>query len=146
MRRFQFSLDSVLTVRTFRKTEKAAVLSAALRERLLCEEKIASSKTELAATESMLQSALAQGSPAREVLLLQGAIGNQRLELEGLVEDWREALQRESAAREAVKEAQRACKALLKLEDRHRERFRKEAEKEDELAMQEFVSARKLLS
>lgn len=143
MKRFQFSLDSVLTLRKFRKSEKAAELSKAMRQRLEIERNIRQCRSGLEDLEKSLRDTFSNRVHVHELLLLQDALRGKREDLSALESGFAESLERENAAREAVKKAQQECEALHKLEERQRERARREAEREDEKAMEEFVTARR---
>ncbi|MFO7724000.1 MAG: flagellar FliJ family protein [Oceanipulchritudo sp.] len=142
MRRFRFSLESVLTLRKFRKSEKAAELSVAMRRRMTLEERLGRCQEALGEMEDRLRETLSGTVRAQEVLLIQDALRARRGELATLRQSALESLEKENRAREAVKAAQQECEALVRLEERQREEARKEAEKEDEMAMEEFVMAR----
>jgi flagellar export protein FliJ len=143
MKRFQFSLESVLTLRKFRKSERAAELSRAMRQRLEIERNIKQCRSGLESLENSLRETFSNRVHVHELLLLQEALRGKREDLTALESGFAESLDRENAAREAVKKAQQECEALHKLEERQRERSRREAEHEDEKAMEEFVTARR---
>ena len=143
MKRFRFALESVLTLRKFRKSEKAAELSVALRRRMTVEERLERCHEALGEMENRLRKTLAGSARVQEILLLQEALKERRGELATLRQSALEALEKENRAREAVKVARQECEALVRLEETQRERARKDAEKDDEKAMEEFVMARR---
>lgn len=143
MKRFRFSLDSVLTLRKFRKSEKAAELSVAMRRRMVLEERLGRCHEALGEMEDRLRGTLSRSVRVQEVLLVQDALRARREELSTLRQSALESLEKENRAREAVKAAQQECEALARLEESQRERARREAEKEDEKAMEEFVMGRR---
>lgn len=142
MKRFRFSLESVLTLRRFRKMEAAGLLAQASRRRQTAGRSLNRGRGVLQRVESSLRDTLASGGRAVEIVRIQEALTEQRATVQRLQKDFSDTLQREQAARQAVLEAQREYEALLKLETRQREAARKEAEREDEKQMQEFVAAR----
>lgn len=146
MKRFQFSLESVLTLRKFRKSERAAELSKAMRHRLQVSERLNECRTALEGLEDSLRRTFAKRVQVQELLLLQEALRTKREDLVSLTASFEESLKRENKARESVKKAQQECEALHKLEERQLERARREVEREDEKAMEEFVTARRAIA
>lgn len=145
MKRFRFSLESVLTLRRFKKQEATGVLGAAQRKRQEAMTALEKRREELAAAENALESALAGSVKASRMVFLQNALVLRREEARASAQAAAEAMQEEERARDALLEAQREEEALEKLKERQRERALLEMEKEDEKAMEEFVAARQLL-
>lgn len=142
MKRFKFSMESLLVVRRYRKTRAAGWLAEASRKRLLAEQSAARSRSELASGEGELVSAMKAGCAVHRLLQMQHMVAERRKGVAQSAEALEKARLEEFQAREMALKAQREEKALLKLEAKQREAARKEAEKEDEKAMEEFVMSR----
>ncbi|MEX0322926.1 MAG: flagellar export protein FliJ [Puniceicoccaceae bacterium] len=145
MKRFKFTLESVLALRHFRKMEAAGELSAASRFRQIASSRLERGHEELESLRFGVSKALSPSGKAAEVQRIQAALLKQKEAVTQLRQSYLESVEKEAEARKAVLEAQREYKALLKLESKQRERARKEADKEDEKVMQEFVSAQHVL-
>lgn len=146
MKSFKFRLQSVMTVRRFRKMEAAGTLAEHSRTRQATASRLEDGRGQLRSLEEGLREAFAPRVRAAEVLMIQNALLEQRSAVAGLQARYMEALTRENKAREAVLKAQKDYEAMVKLEERQRELARKEEEKENEKAMQEFVAARHVLT
>lgn len=145
MKRFKFSLESVLALRHFRKMEAAGVLAEASKSRQRASGLLKKERGQLKSLEKGFLDAISPSGTAAELQRIQGGLIRQREIVAELKSAYVGSLEREAKARKEVLEAQREYKALVKLENRQRERALKEAHKEDERRMQEFVSARHVL-
>lgn len=145
MKKFRFSLESVLTLRSFRKKQASGQLAQARRSREEKEEILRRQQGELVTAERVVEEALSGSVKASRMVFLQNALGQRREAVAASREQLSAAAHEEETAREALLQAQREEEALLKLKERQRERALREMEKEDEKAMEEFVAARLML-
>ncbi len=145
MKRFRFSLESVLRLRGFRKRQASEELAQITQERLRIQMHWEEAKASLAGAEADFALATKSAVKASRLLFLQKNLASRRTEETDLGSQLSEAVKKEAKAREKLLKAQREEDAMLKLKQHQRERARREMEKEDEKAMQEFFTARQLL-
>ncbi|MCZ6673515.1 MAG: flagellar FliJ family protein [Verrucomicrobia bacterium] len=146
MKKFNFKLDSVFTVRRYHKNQAAYALAAAQKQRLLLMEQLnqaAQSRTEI---EDDLLSCYQTPSLAAEIIRRQDALTYQRHQVEDIEKKLQEALNHEDKCREIVLLARQGEETILKLLEKEKERYRHEQDREDELAVVEFINARHHLS
>lgn len=141
MKKFRFKLDSVLTIRRFKKNQAAAALSEAqlLRNRLnqrLNEELLRQDDLEQA-----LITCYEGTTTAAEINRLQTGLQFQRAQVEEVRNNLREALEQENDRRQEVLLARQGEETILKLLEKEKERYRRELDSEDEIAVNEFVNA-----
>lgn len=142
MKRFSFNLESVLTLREFRKNEAAMALSAVVEQRRAIEEQLAFAHRSTGKMEEDLLACLTPSGRASEIVVRQNALAYQRGKVADLARSLDAALKEEEAARQRVLQAQREEETLRNLRKQQIERNRVEMEKEEERVAQEFVTAR----
>lgn len=141
MKKFRFKLGSVLTIRRFKKNQAAAALSEAqlLRNRLnqhLNEELLRQEDLEQA-----LVTCYKGTTTAAEINRLQTGLQFQRSQVEEVRNNLHEALEQENERRQEVLLARQGEETILNLLEKEKERYRRELDSEDEIAVNEFVNA-----
>lgn len=142
MKRFVFNLQSVLTLREFRKNEAALALQDATRRRRELEEQLAFMHRSTEQMEQDLLRCLTPVGRASEIIVRQNALAYQRGKARELLDALNLALKEEEQRRDLILQAQREEETLVRLRKQQLERSRQEAEREDDQAAQEFVNAR----
>lgn len=142
MKKFRFNLDSVLTMRRFQKNQASTALSEAQRNRnrLLRQlDQAVRSQTQL---EESLVSCYKTSTKASDVEHVQSVLQYQRSRVLGVQEKLQAALVNEDECRQKVLLARIGEEAMLKLRAKDKESYLREQDREDELAVNEFVNAR----
>lgn len=143
MKRFKFTMDSLLTVREHAKHEAARALNQATRKRQELEEMCAQALRSTEQMERDLVRCLVPSGRASEVIVRQNALSFHRGEARRLDESLAKAREDEEQARDRVLVAQQEEEALVRLRSKRRDEYRAELDREDELAALEFVNARR---
>jgi flagellar export protein FliJ len=142
MKRFSFRLDSVLKYRDFQKTKVAGELAHAIRLRVNALEQMVQARETLQLTEKQLQVLLNQPAKMGELLMMQSGLVVQRESAQAALSAYEKAADEEVAARQRVLAAQRDYESMVSLKLKHRAEAQVELDKEEELAMDEFVRSR----
>lgn len=142
MKRFNFRLDSVLKYRDFQKTKVAGELAHAIRLRVNALDQMVQAREELQLTEKQLQVLLNQPAKMGALLMMQAGLVVQRESAQAALSVYEKAAGEEVLARQQVLAAQRDYESLVNLKLKHRAVAQVELDKEEELAMDEFVRSR----
>ncbi len=146
MKKFNFKLESVLTIRRYRKNQAASELAIAQKQRLLLTEHLKRTAKIRADIENDLRTCYETSSNAAEIIRLQDALSFQVRQIEVIDKKLQEALSQEDLCREIVIMARQGEETILKLLEKEKESYRGEQDREDELAAVEFVNARHYFS
>ena len=142
MKRFRFKLDSVLTLYGFQKNRAAAALAEVQRRRIgLVEELNEALQTQLQFEET-LRVRCRKSASAADLIRVQDALAQQRIHVDECNKQLQLAFRKEDQCREVVLSARQREETILKLREKQKERFRREQDRADERAVDEFVSAR----
>lgn len=142
MKKFHFKLDSVLTIRRFHKNQAASAMSEAQKQRFQLAEQLSQALQTKEQIEQVLLDCYKTPSQAADIIRLQDALTYQRGRTEHIQRSLQEALDHEDDCREVVLLARQGEETILKLLEKEKERYRREQDREDELAVVEFVNAR----
>jgi len=142
MKRFNFRLDSVLKYRKFQKAKVAGELAQAVRSRVNALEDLTQARETLLGSEKQLQVLLKTPAKITDLLMIQSGLVSQREGAQRSLSAYEAAVEEEIAARKRVLAAQRDYEALMNLKLKHRAEAQVELNKEEELAMDEFVRSR----
>ncbi len=141
MKKFKFKLDPVLTVRRFKKNQAAAALSEAQQQRNLLNDSL---RKELLYQEELEQALVAcyhGTTTAAEINRLQSGLQFQRAQVAEVETKLQQATVQEDECREQVLLARQGEETILKLLEKEKERYLRDLDSEDEIAVNEFVTA-----
>ena len=142
MKKFNFRLDSVLTIRRYQKNQAASALAVAQKQRLKLMDQLNLVKKGMTEIEEGLLLCYRESSHVAEILRFQDALTYQRDKAQEIENKLHEALTHEDKCREIVLLARQGEETIMKLLEKEKERYRREQDREDELAAVEFVNAR----
>ena len=141
MKKFRFKLDSVLTVRRFRKNQAAFALAEAQNKRLELTAALTAARQSVSKMEEDLLACFLTSTRAAKIIRHQNGLSFQRLQISDMERQFETALEKEDKCRDAVLVARQGEETLLRLREKEKDRHRREQEKDDERAVIDFVNA-----
>jgi flagellar export protein FliJ len=143
MKKFKFSLESSLSLRRFRKQEAAIALAKATHKRSGVENRLRASEGKLSETQAQAVPGRGERVTANEMLRRQASIAYYRNELKRIGEQYQTVLELEDLRYRELMDARQEEGGLLRLKEKAKEIYQVELIRSDELAVQEFVNARR---
>lgn len=137
-----FRLQSILDYRRFLKGQASGVLAEAVRKRLSAFESVVQVNAILEDLEKELERSSGGPLPASELLILQEGLASQRRQVKEVVQRYKTALAEENKCRDKLLQLQKEYESVLKLQERHSEQSKAAMLREEEIALNEFTTAR----
>lgn len=137
-----FRLKALLQYRKFLKTQAAARLAEASRNRARAYELAARMEQLLEELEDELKLSARAATRASELVLLQEGLVHRRKQVEAAKEAFESAVAEEESCRKSIIKIQQEYESVVKLKERHHERVQCGMLREEELALNEFANAR----
>lgn len=142
MKAFRFRLESALSLRSFAKQEAAVALAGATARRRNAEERLRWCQEKLTTAEAELKPTRGESMTADELVRRQSAVAYCRDRVREALEARAQAAAKEDEHYHELMVARQKEEGLLRLKERAKEAYRLEAIRADELAVEEFLSAR----
>lgn len=143
MKAFKFKLETALNLRSFAKRKAAVAMAAATARRIAAIEHLDFCENQLTKAEEFLKPERGTALTANEMVRRQGAVAFCRERITKAKAESDKAYEAEDQCYHALMQARQEEQGLLKLKEKARETHRFEMIRQDELAMEEFITARK---
>jgi flagellar FliJ protein len=142
MKKPNFRLKALLEYRRFLKTQAASRLAEAARERAHAYAMLMRVNNGLDKLEADLMEASRSAIRASVLMLLQSGLAHQRQQVEQARKAYAAALEKEQQCHQATMKLQQEYKSVLNLQEKQMDQYRADALREEELALNEYTTAR----